>query len=786
MNEIINNAPTNTNYKVAKALSLYKQNKEFIRKNKIACVPLTGKNGNKAGWTDWTCKESKKICKRYTGNIGYRCDKFMVVDCDTYKKNWGFDDLITNDILDSTFVVKSASGGWHIYYLIDDRMSHWMKKVNIGKKEIDIQINKGCYIVAPGSKFEDKSYNIYNESSINRMPDSLFEAIDKYMQCPTPKKIIEYKALDTKDTDKILDLIDPEFWTARDSWMKIASAMKYCGYSCDVFDSYSRKGGSSYGETNEMWQSCKPERNDGCKMGTLVYYAQLSNKEKTEKVLKSDFIFEEQYMELTKLYEAGYISNYMIAKLFYTRYIDTFTYSHGNWYRMNEYGIYIPITHDTQVYFARAIMNYIQPFLIKCINKEAIENKVKRKALWGACAKIEQAKFKKDVFEELKGLFLDNEFNDKVNQCQHLVGFTNGVYDLTTMKFRNGKRDEYVSLTTGYDYNPEKCTSDMKFIEDVLRGYFKETDAFEYNIKFLASLLHGGNPLETVHFWVGRGRNGKGTTDQLLQAGFGNYYATIDTSYYTCLKRAGSTGVEILALQNKRIGMTSELDTSGQQSTWYTSKFNGHSGGDKLESRYNYGNEMISFKPTFKPIVQCNDMPKFHGGSVEGAALRCDVQKYIYTFRKPETYNPKDPTHKKVDTTLKDKLPLMGMAFMHVLFKWYPIFLKDGLVQPVSVKESTEEYRKDIDTVKVFLNETIESRPGDDNKIPIKDLYAAYQLSGDVPMTKQSFVKRIEACGYTTKRMNYGKAVLNVTYTEIEDTDEILIETNDLDTIIGL
>ena len=204
--------------------------------------------------------------------------------------------------------------------------------------------------------------------------------------------------------------------------------------------------------------------------------------------------------------------------------------------------------------------------------------------------------------------------------------------------------------------------------------------------------------------------------------------------------------------------MTSELDTTGQQSTWYTSKFNGHTGGDKMESRYNYGNEMISFKPRFKAIVQCNDMPKFHGGSVQGAAMRAIVVPWVFTFRQEDTFDSKDPTHKKVDPELKGKLEYLGMSFMHLLFKWYPIFVKEGLVTPDTVKQTTSEYRKDIDTVKVFLDETIDKKVGDDNKIPIKDLHAAYQLSGDVPLSKQAFVKRIESCGYITKRMNYGKS----------------------------
>lgn len=39
-----------------------------------------------------------------------------------------------------------------------------------------------------------------------------------------------------------------------------------------------------------------------------------------------------------------------------------------------------------------------------------------------------------------------NDFVKKLDSNKGLIGFNNGVYDLTLMKFRKGKQDDYISI----------------------------------------------------------------------------------------------------------------------------------------------------------------------------------------------------------------------------------------------------------------------------------------------------------------------------------------------------
>ena len=43
-----------------------------------------------------------------------------------------------------------------------------------------------------------------------------------------------------------------------------------------------------------------------------------------------------------------------------------------------------------------------------------------------------------------------SEFDEKINSKLNLIGFDNGVFDLSTMTFRMGAPDDFVTVTTKY------------------------------------------------------------------------------------------------------------------------------------------------------------------------------------------------------------------------------------------------------------------------------------------------------------------------------------------------
>ena len=60
--------------------------------------------------------------------------------------------------------------------------------------------------------------------------------------------------------------------------------------------------------------------------------------------------------------------------------------------------------------------------------------------------------FDHKVYKECTCLFYDDKFLRKLDANPYLVGFENGIYDLKDQKLRPGTPNDYVSLSTGYDY----------------------------------------------------------------------------------------------------------------------------------------------------------------------------------------------------------------------------------------------------------------------------------------------------------------------------------------------
>ena len=65
-------------------------------------------------------------------------------------------------------------------------------------------------------------------------------------------------------------------------------------------------------------------------------------------------------------------------------------------------------------------------------------------------------------------LFMNNDFLEKLDSKTNLLGFTNGVFDLDANEFRPGKPDDYITLSTKYDYHADV---DPEIREEIMRFY---------------------------------------------------------------------------------------------------------------------------------------------------------------------------------------------------------------------------------------------------------------------------------------------------------------------------
>ena len=120
------------------------------------------------------------------------------------------------------------------------------------------------------------------------------------------------------------------------------------------------------------------------------------------------------------------------------------------------------------------------------------------------------------------------EIDEDFNSDPFLLGFNNGVYDLKNDVFRDYTYNDYITLSTKYDYkqpdyndpsNDEIKETLVKIFEDI----HPDPEHRELYLKVLASGLDG-RAYQKLFLFNGQGGNGKGLTGALMDSVLGDYY----------------------------------------------------------------------------------------------------------------------------------------------------------------------------------------------------------------------------------------------------------------------
>jgi hypothetical protein len=128
------------------------------------------------------------------------------------------------------------------------------------------------------------------------------------------------------------------------------------------------------------------------------------------------------------------------------------------------------------------------------------------------------------LLDDLATALYDPNFLEKLNTNYKLICFENGVYDLDKGVFRDGKPDDYLSLSTGYKYikhhpDDERVDHIKKFLNQIL----PDKKVQDFLIGQFAECL-GGISESTLDYFEGNYCNGRRTTlVSLIASTFGNY-----------------------------------------------------------------------------------------------------------------------------------------------------------------------------------------------------------------------------------------------------------------------
>ena len=326
---------------------------------------------------------------------------------------------------------------------------------------------------------------------------------------------------------------------------------------------------------------------------------------------------------------------------------------------------------------------------------------------------------KNNIITEAKEIFSisHGKFLEKLDTLPYIMGFNNGVYDFEKGEFRDGKPEDLISMSCGYDFPKKysKYKADLdKFLEDI-QPEKKERD---YLLTYLSSGLIGLNITELFTIFTGEnGRNGKTKLVDLIENTLGNYYSSINCKLLT-QPRPDATRPDpgLFNIMKKRIVIASEPEKDDKFNSGFIKLL---TGGDKVPIRKCHGNDIFKFKANFITLMVCNAIPEVD--KIDNAfskRLRC------LCFPTEFTHNPRLPHEKKINEKLQLELPKWKQDFMLLLIEYYNKF-KNGDLKPTDkILEWTNLYKENTDIYLLFLNETTEEA---DTNIHISELYDVFK-----------------------------------------------------------
>lgn len=431
---------------------------------------------------------------------------------------------------------------------------------------------------------------------------------------------------------------------------------------------------------------------------------QFYNDKKEEVVPEPEEIIELTDEDITQIEKvlASY-SHYDVACFVYYLYKDRFRVNLGkknsSWYEFRNHRFNKDIK-TLDILLSTEVVTYFNSY--KYIINDGVNENIDELI---RCLKT--SNYKSSVISQAANIFYNkhHDFIDKLDSNIDLLCFNNGILDLSTMEFREGRPEDNVSLCTHNNYvEYDEDDETIKDIEDFLSKVFKDPDVKLYQLKKIASCLRGHID-EEFNIWTGNGSNGKSKLSSLISKALGDYWCSVPVTLFTKARVTSSApSPEIMAMKGRRFG---DLQEPEQHDKIHNGIMKHISGGDKITGRQLYG-ETEEFKLQIKMFMSCNKIPNI-ACSDNGTWRRLKIVHFKTKFVK----NPVKDHEELIDPELEIKMENWGEKFLSMLVHYYKRYIKEGNPEPQEVKDYIKEVREDYDIFSQFVIECIEDHSND-------------------------------------------------------------------------
>lgn len=348
----------------------------------------------------------------------------------------------------------------------------------------------------------------------------------------------------------------------------------------------------------------------------------------------------------------------------------------------------------------------------------------------------------------------DKDLQRYMDSKLQLIGFENGVYDAESGEFRVGDPEDYISLSTGYDFIPDLTWDTPEVVEvmDFLRRIIPNEDIFDFFLKSVGASFCGyAKNLEFAIFMIGKGSNGKTALCDFISKAFGEYAGKADSEMLTKEKAGGNQpDLELTNLVHARFLHLDEYDDGDQINPKI---FKNLIAGGSINTRTIFEG-LIKFQPEFLTMISSNKKPILNGSDF-GAARRIKMIPFESTFfgAGNPNYNPQNPRHfikmerTQAEIKFTEWRPYFAWILIQKCREWRAI---GQLPTCAQIDETTNNFLRNSDIFGVFVTNHIDTKPGNFlRRADIYRFYTAYAKANGITnktqmLTQEQFVEQFD------------------------------------------
>jgi putative DNA primase/helicase len=310
---------------------------------------------------------------------------------------------------------------------------------------------------------------------------------------------------------------------------------------------------------------------------------------------------------------------------------------------------------------------------------------------------------------------------DELDLNPWLLPCPNGVLDLKTAKFSPGRPRDYLlrAISVPWLGIDHPCPTWDAMMDEIHLG---DQEIIAYLDRLFGYSLTGLTTEHFIGFFLGEGRNGKGTMFELLRYLMGDLGWAISPELILEQKNARNSAgpsPDLMSLHGRRMVIASESDEHRRVSISQVKRL---TGADTIPARAPHDRFETNITPTWKIFFYTNHVP---ANITREFAL---VQRLVYLkypLKFVDEPDPRDPYQRQKDPDLPAKLKAEASGILARLVRGCLQYQQmGGLHPPAKIRADVADLAKTQDTFQMFWAEMVHEDA--EAWVPFKQLYDAF------------------------------------------------------------